>query len=358
MKIAYWAHVNYPVGSGIINKLILQINYWKEMGHHSHLFLLTRRRDIAKAIQENITCFYYHKNSWFDRLKTIREIENTLHRNRPDLIYIRQDLFYPVISRLGRKYPIVVEVNSDMGAELWTYSKLQWLYYYLSRPIYWKATSGAVFVTYELKERHKHFLNGKKTAVISNGIDLESFSVLPPPPIGSRPTFVFIGHPRMPWHGIDKIVRLSRLWPEGLFHIIGPTKEEIPDAPSNMIFHGFLMKEAYIKILAQSHIAISTLALHRKSMEEACPIKSREYLAYGLPVIAAYKDTDFTDKSGFLLRLPNKERNVEESFEHIKQFYSNWNGKRVPRQNVIVICASEKEKSRISYFQTIVKQRE
>lgn len=44
-------------------------------------------------------------------------------------------------------------------------------------------------------------------------------------------------------------------------------------------------------------VCIGTLALHRKNMTEASPLKTREYLAHGFPVIIGYKDTAFYNQN-------------------------------------------------------------
>jgi hypothetical protein len=41
-------------------------------------------------------------------------------------------------------------------------------------------------------------------------------------------------------------------------------------------------------------------------MSEASPLKSREYLALGLPVIGAYEDTDIPPDDPVYLQLPNR----------------------------------------------------
>lgn len=57
-------------------------------------------------------------------------------------------------------------------------------------------------------------------------------------------------------------------------------------------------------------MAVSSLALHRDGLNEASPLKTREYLVAGVPVLTAYRDTDFLRGAPFLLQLPNVEDNV------------------------------------------------
>lgn len=91
-------------------------------------------------------------------------------------------------------------------------------------------------------------------------------------------------------------------------------------------------------------------------MAEACPLKVRRYLAYGLPVILGYRDTDLDalDK-WWLLRLPNTESNVVTSLPEIGAFVESVRGRRVPRDEVEpLISAGAKEAARLAFFGEVV----
>jgi len=90
-------------------------------------------------------------------------------------------------------------------------------------------------------------------------------------------------------------------------------------------------------------------------MEEASPLKVREYLAYGLPVIIGYKDTDFHEDVPFILRLPNSEDNIEANLSAIETFVHRWRNQRVPREAIAHLDIKVKESQRIAFFQKILK---
>jgi hypothetical protein len=94
-------------------------------------------------------------------------------------------------------------------------------------------------------------------------------------------------------------------------------------------------------------------------MQEACPLKVREYLAYGLPTIIAYEDTDFVgEEPWFLLRLPNVEENVRNGVDEIRVFVQSVLGRRVPREQVSDrIGARPKEARRIAFLEGVVAAR-
>lgn len=99
-----------------------------------------------------------------------------------------------------------------------------------------------------------------------------------------------------------------------------------------------------------AHIAIGTLGLHRKSMNEASPLKVRHYLALGLPVISAHTDTDFNRGAPFLLTLPNEENNVLPNLSLIDRFVEEWRGRRVTRNDIKHLDYRYKEHARLEFF--------
>jgi len=62
---------------------------------------------------------------------------------------------------------------------------------------------------------------------------------------------------------------------------------------------GMKSKQEISELLQSCHIAVGTLALYRKSMTEASPLKVRECLMLGLPMIIGYEDTDVNTDDRF-----------------------------------------------------------
>ena len=92
-------------------------------------------------------------------------------------------------------------------------------------------------------------------------------------------------------------------------------------------------------------------------MQEACPLKVREYLGHGLPVVIAYEDTDFVgEQPWFLLRLPNRESNVADGIGAISTFLNDVRGRRVPRSDVADRIGSHvKERRRLDFIQGLLR---
>ena len=168
------------------------------------------------------------------------------------------------------------------------------------------------------KEINEITLNNKyNSIIIANGIDMNKYTITKHH-INHKAQVVFIGSPNQKWHGVDKFIYLSSKLIEYDFHIIGSNGENT----KNLYYHGYLDENNAVKLLKKYDIGISSTAMHRLSMQEASPLKSRQYLAVGLPIIYAYEDTDIESEYSypFTLQLPNNEKNVEDNIQNIKIF--------------------------------------
>ncbi|MEN6560328.1 MAG: hypothetical protein ABFD52_06115 [Acidobacteriota bacterium] len=357
MKIAYLAHLNVGPESGVLKKVLDQHAAWIRNGEEGRLYVLTRLNGIKEALPTDSFCGVYREDSWRDRLTQMQDLVAEIIKDQPDIVYMRQDHYYAAHGRLGRARPLVIEINSLVGQELWRYSKVQWLYNWVTEDSLWRASSGAVLVTNELAREKRRHIGRLPIKVIANGASLGGRTTLNAPPKDSPPTLFFIGSPGMKWHGIDKIFQLAKEFPNWIFHLVGQDVSSCPYDLPNVYPHGLMVESEYLPYLAASDVAVSTLALHRKSMDEACPLKTREYLAYGLPVIIGYQDTDFPEETDFLLRLENREDNIGMNIARIRDFVLRWKGKRVPRERVRRIDINEKERERVEFFRCVLGNR-
>ena len=156
----------------------------------------------------------------------------------------------------------------------------------------------------------------------------------------------------MYWQGVDKIIELAEARPSWSFDLVGV---EDAQRAANVTCHGFLARDGYAQLLERADVALGTLALHRKQMNEASPLKVRRYLEFGLPLILGYTDTDLVGLDPWwLLTLPNVETNVRDSLAEIDRFVTAVAGRRVPRADVEpLISAAAKETRRLAFFESV-----
>lgn len=354
MKIAILFHWNYGMESGVYKKILCQVKFWRLFGHEVGIFQISRENsEVAECGYNSWKIFRYFPSSWMNRLYAWKSAVQAILKWQPDIVYHRFDLYYPALVELARKAPLVLEINTNDLKEYCLRPDFRCIYNHFTRGLLLREAAGMVFVSSELSKM-PHFMRYRKPfIVIGNGIELEDYNPLPP--TGNNvPHIVFIGSDGQPWHGVDKILSLAELKPDWMFEIIGFNSNETNKV--NVTFHGVLFRREYERILARADIAVGTLALHRKKMNEASSLKVREYLAYGLPTIIGYKDTDFPEPVPFILELPNSEQNVVGGIKAIEAFVKKWRGKRVPREAVLRLDAGYKEQIRLSFFLKVLEQ--
>jgi glycosyltransferase involved in cell wall biosynthesis len=279
-----------------------------------------------------------------------------VHAFHPDVIYLRYSIYVFPAHELMDIAPVVEEINTN---DLTQHEELGWvysLYNRFTRGIFLSRIHGLVAVSRELAVSSSFAAYRKPTLVIANGIDLSGLVQLPAP-FNKIPRLVFIGSPGNSWHGVDKLIELARLVPDIHLDIVGYSElPEYEPLPINITLHGYLTMQNYLTVLASADAAISSLALHRVQLEEASPLKSREYLAYGLPVVIAYVDTDLENlECDFLLKIPNKEDNIRTHACAIRDFAHKMCGRRVDRSLIANLDSARKEAERISFFMKVME---
>ena len=366
MRIAY-ASLHWPRtrSSNIGKKIARQIKAWQEADHEVRFFMHTHPYPGDTALLEG-EIFEYHSGTGILR-KAQRELSRSAALKkmlaavagyRPDLIYMRMDYYAFPAHRLFRIAPVVIEVNSLDISEHLLWSRMLGAYNLITRRLILSRPAGLVYVSHELAGHQAFSSFAKPTKVIANGIDLKGIEPLPAPH-NDNPRLVFMAGELLPWHGVDKLLELAERFPDITIDVIGslpaPGKR-----PSNVTFHGYLEPADYLKLFARADAAAGTLALHRKGMEEASPLKTREYLACGLPLIIAYRDTDLDDLAcDCFLKIPNREDNIQTHGTAIHDFACRMRGRRVDRELIAQrIDAGPKEEARFALFEKIVSRHE
>ena len=130
---------------------------------------------------------------------------------------------------------------------------------------------------------------------------------------------IFIASTIHPWHGLQRILAsLNKYTGEYNInlHVIGDIRTSIFKFPSRarVIFHGVKDGVELDQIFSRGNLAISTMALHLKKLNEAASLKTREYTARGIPFILGYDDPDLDDVDSnhrFYLKVPNNNAVVD-----------------------------------------------
>jgi glycosyltransferase involved in cell wall biosynthesis len=349
MKVAYFVRWDVSQETGVLKKVRDQLEAWLALGVEARLFALSPSPRIWDGLQ-SLPVDVEAGGTVGPWSRPLGRLLARIEDWQPDLAYLRFSTHYFPLEGFIARVPTVLELNTDDAIELRSTLPLyKYTYHHLMRDRILERARGMVAVTHELAEKFAEY--GKPLSVIGNGIALEGHPAFPP---AANPSVraVFLGLHGAAWHGIDKIVWLAARLPAWRFDLIGvPAEGELPP---NVHMHGVLRRAEYEGILRDADIAIGTLALHRKGMQEACPLKVREYLAAGLPCIIGYRDTDLEGPLPFVLALPNTEENVAGHVESILNFGERWKARRVERDAVRHLGTGAKEERRIAFFNEVV----
>lgn len=158
-----------------------------------------------------------------------------------------------------------------------------------------RAASGIIGVTQEILAYEIMRRKGSNipTTVYPNGIHYEKA-----PADDCRtdvPELVMVASYFHAWHGLDLLLdSIASCAKPFQLHLVG----ELTAAQKVRVFnesrihvHNSLNHNQIKSISATCWLGLSSFALHRKDMEQACTLKVREYLRMGLPVYANYKET-------------------------------------------------------------------
>jgi len=207
--------------------------------------------------------------------------------------------------------------------------KTQWLrsyYWYADRV--WKkkilqlVTKG-VSVCYEIDRYEKKYFTAYPTVMISNSIDVSAVMPRTVPAFdGSELSIVMVSGWESEWLGLDLLI-------DALIQYKGSVKVKICyvgevfekhkariQSLSNceIRFIDYCTGDAYSRLFNEAHIAIGSLALYRLNLKEASNLKTRDYMARGIPFVIGYEDTDLiNDKrwAPYYLQFDNPENGID-----------------------------------------------
>lgn len=155
------------------------------------------------------------------------------------------------------------------------------------------------------------------------------------------------------WHGYDRVlkaldkVRSMDLGYDIEFTLIGDGHAlkrlenlKLELKLNNVKFTGMLDGIALDKEMEDKHIGVSSLGLYRKGLNEASSLKTREYMARGLPVIDSGIDPDFSKCDLYRYTVPNTNEfkslvDLLASFEH-KDIPSSLEVRKFAEQNLSI----------------------
>ena len=174
---------------------------------------------------------------------------------------------------------------------------------------------------------------GIETLQIVNGVDLNVVSMRTPNLDHGALNLLFIAF-FSDWHAADRVIkglaeyRDKNPSKEVVLHMVGegdkvPSLRELARSSGlydEVIFHGYCESDEMDRLYDECDIAVASLGLHRIGIELASTLKSREYLAKGVPFIYSGKiDVFVDDPVDFCLEVSADDSPID--IEEIVEFY-------------------------------------
>jgi glycosyltransferase involved in cell wall biosynthesis len=144
-------------------------------------------------------------------------------------------------------------------------------------------------VKYEIKRAN---LKNKPSYIYPNGIRYENINLVDHR-CETVPELLFVAN-FAPWHGLDLLLDSLKCSAENFkLHIVGELPEILISAvrsDGRIVLHGKLSHYQIVELSERCWLGLSSFALWRNKMTQACPLKVREYLMNGLSAYGDYDD--------------------------------------------------------------------
>lgn len=180
------------------------------------------------------------------------------------------------------------------------------------KPLTMRSARGLIGVTEEIKDyevnRFPHLRDN--AFVMPNGFFFEAVEPADLSNLAQDVNVAFVCAEFTVWHGLDRLLGAvkgcQKLERRINIHLVGDlNQDQLLEVNLNssseiqFICHGLLEKTQLEDLLSRCDLAIGSLALDRQGLNEAATLKTREYLAAGLPVYATHKDTALPEEFPF-----------------------------------------------------------
>lgn len=329
------AHINFSPSLGVFNKLVGQARAAKVNNLPIDFYVITDQNSFVND-HLKIKYFEWPKNFFIKKIKKNFFHFNVLARSFDLEPYKRIVLRYPTsidldyrefLNKWGGRF--LTEHHANVIRELRILEKgiLNPVRIFLEKrnaPKILKHTCGLIGVTEEIRRIYEETSGGGiPSTVISNGIDVKSIPFSGYLPFDeSKIHLLYVSNTFYPGHGLDLLLRglleyngnctiqvslVGGIYRKEEIELI----EQLKRTKIRLILYKQLRGENLEQIFRSAHIAVSALAAFRDGLRQACPLKTREYIARGIPFVYAYEDTDLVDQLDFCLRLPPQDSPVD-----------------------------------------------
>lgn len=312
---------------GVSEKVFTQVRAMNEMGVLTKLLQIPRTTKLKKAMPFGTSSIEWNK----------------IELSEVDGLYIRYALadyqFIKFLRRMREHFPnqkIVIEIPTyPYDAEFAARSMP--LIPVLRDKFYRKKMYKYVDRIAVISDKDETEAFGIKAINLFNGIDFSEYSPVSQKYYDDRAVNIISVSGFREWHGLDRIIEgLRNYYESGISEIIvrvylvgdGEVSEKLRLLISNyklekyVVLCGNCYGEELNEIYEHADIGVDAIAMHRKGSRRSSSLKSREYLAKGLPLIYCGEVTGLTsDLQKYTLEIPLDDSPLD--VERVIEYMSN-----------------------------------
>lgn len=343
MKLLYISvtFMDFDNIGGVQRKLLSQTKAFVELGMEVDMLIRSNGRIILYDVMQKRIVNKYNGSSKYDIYKIAKTIID-----KYSYIYIRYPMSDPLFFSLLRtcrrfKAKVVVEIPT------YPYDRQ------IRMGILGIRTSVVTWIDKIFRKNLKHYVDrictysldseiyGIKTINTINGYDFSSVSPsLVSPNVEECINMIAVSGMHL-LHGYDRMIEgLDNYYRNGgkrnlVLHVVGSGEIE-PDykilvkklgMEKHVIFHGKQFGANLVKCYSGQALGVNSLAIHREGLKRESTLKTREYGAYGLPVISSSYVDAFSENGNdkYVLHVPADDSpiNINDLISFVDNIYSD-----------------------------------
>jgi glycosyltransferase involved in cell wall biosynthesis len=293
--------------------------------------------------------YFKKKNYWNNRVNAFSAALRFMATEKPEVVYIRHPISDPI-------YILFLHKLRQLSSSTIVLSEIPTYPY---ERIHRKDAQGKVLWRVGLEvdrfcqKALKYYIDrivsidycddifNIKTISIHNGIDVDAFTLCGNSKSLTSPLRLIGVANLIDYHGYDRIItaiqrqlNLNDMKYNIEFHVVSPPtpilsrlrdEVKIENLSDYVVFHGMKTGKELDDLFDKCHIGVGALAWHRFNITHASNLKSREYMARGIPFLYGGKDKGIPSNYPYALQVPSDETsiNLKDILEFAKQIYSS-----------------------------------
>lgn len=328
--------VNEQAPSGVEKKMVLQRSVFQSAGFACEFYPLNQGGRVETGLFHGLLrrLPFNNSNPRWAYYKAFDTVDFVYFR-KPSYINGAMRKFLRALKKANPSVLVLMEIptypyDAEYGTSI------------LEKPFYWKdrynrkKLTGLIDRLVIISDEELGKVFGVPTISIINGIDVSKVPLRKPVRNDTIDLLAVANFSN--WHGYDRLLKgMERYYQEGgqrdiKLHLVGEGQEltvyqaiaKSEYLVDRVVFHGFKGGEDLQKLYDLADIGVCSLGMYRKGFAFTSELKSREYLAQGLPIIVASRlDILAGEKYPFVTEYPNEDTPLDmqiavEMFDRLK----------------------------------------